>query len=195
MLMGFRKSNWKWIAGSLFLAAAMGIPVVSRAQSPGDVIRIGSPSDWSQYESYWNQLINLSAASKPPSAAAGSAGGGGSDATAAATDPKVLEQALIKNLRVSNVRLVPIFKLSGSSQVSGRITNGNSKAVTVSSVNLEVLDPSGNLVQTSAAMPEPSTIPAGATVTFQQRLDTVPPDSGYQVRLSRSNPFTIQGGV
>ena len=192
--MGFRKSNWKWIAGSLFLAAAIGLPVVSQAQSPGDVIRIGSPSDWTQYESYWNQLINLGAASKPSSAAAGSAGSS-SDATATATDPKVLEQALIRNLRVSNVRLVPIFKLSGSSQVSGRITNGNSKAVTVSSVNLEVLDSSGNLVQTSAAMPEPSTIPAGATVTFQQRLDTVPSDSGYQVRLSRSNPFTVQGGV
>ncbi len=192
MLMGFRKSNLKWIAGSLFLAAAIGLPVVSRAQSPGDVIRIGSPSDWSQYESYWNQLINLGKASKPSSASAGSPD---SKATATATDPKVLEQALIKNLRVSGVRLVPIFKLSGSSQVSGRITNGNSKAVTVSSVNLEVLDPSGNLVQTSAAMPEPSTIPAGATVTFQQRLDTVPSDSGYQVRLSRSNPFTVQGGV
>lgn len=192
--MGFRKSNWKWIAGSLFLAAAIGLPAVSQAQSPGDVIRIGSPSDWNQYESYWNQLINLGAASKPSKSAAGSAGSG-SDATATATDPKVLEQALIRNLRVSNVRLVPIFKLSGSSQVSGRITNGNSKAVTVSSVNLEVLDSSGNLVQTSAAMPEPSTIPAGATVTFQQRLDTVPSDSGYQVRLSRSNPFTVQGGV
>jgi hypothetical protein len=191
MLMGFRKSNWKWIAGTLFLAAAIGLPVVSRAQSPGDVIRIGSPSDWSQYESYWNQLLNLSATSKPPSPA----GGSGSDATATATDPKVLEQALIKNLRVSNVRLVPIFKLSGSSQVSGKITNSNSKAVTVSSVNLEVLDPSGSLVQTSAAVPEPSTIPAGATVTFQQRLDTIPSDSGYKVRLSRSNPFTIQGGV
>lgn len=194
MLMGFRKSNWKWIAGSLFLASAIGLPVVSQAQSPGDVIRIGSPSDWTQYESYWNQLINLGAASKPSSAAAGSAGSG-SDTTATATDPKVLEQALIRNLRVSGVRLVPIFKLSGSSQVSGRITNGNSKAVTVSSVNLEVLDSSGNLVQTSAAMPEPSTIPAGATVTFQQRLDTVPSDGGYQVRLSRSNPFTVQGGV
>jgi hypothetical protein len=191
MLMGFRKSNWKWVAGSLFLVAAMGFPVVSRAQSPGDVIRIGSPGAWSQYESYWNQLINLSGASKPPSAAAGST----DDATATASDPKVLEQALIRNLRVSNVRLVPIFKLSGSSQVSGRITNGNRKSVTVSSVNLEVLDSSGNLVQTSAAMPEPSTIPAGATVTFQQRLDTIPSDSGFQVRLSRSNPFTIQGGV
>ncbi len=191
MLMGFCKSNWKWIAGSLFLAAATGLPVVSQAQSPGDVIRIGSPSTWSQYESYWNQLINLSGASTPPNAAAGSGG----DAAATASDPKVLEQVLIRNLRVSNVRLVPIFKLNGSSQVSGRITNGNSKAVTVSSVNLEVLDSSGNLVQTSAAAPEPSTIPAGATVTFQQRLDTVPSDSGFQVRLSRSNPFTIQGGV
>jgi hypothetical protein len=190
MLMGFRKSNWKWIVGSFFLAAATGLPLVSRAQSPGDVIRIGSPSDWSQYESYWNQLLNLSGASKSPSAATASTG---SDSTA--TDPKVLEQQLIRNLRVGNLRLESIVKLNGSSQIAGKITNGNSKAVAVSSVNLEILDSSGKLVQTSAAIPEPSTIPAGATVTFQQRLDTVPADSGYRVRLSRSNPFTIQGGV
>ena len=75
MLMGFRKLNWKWIAGSVVLTAAIGLPVASRAQSPGDIIRIGSPSEWSQYESYWNQLIDLGAASKPASAPAGSVGG------------------------------------------------------------------------------------------------------------------------
>lgn len=190
MLMGFCKSNWKLIVGSCLLATAIGLPIGSQAQSPGDIIRIGSPSDWNQYESYWNQLLNLSGASQPPSASAGVSAG-----AETATDPQVLEQRIIKNLRVTSLRLVPILKLNGSSQLMGRITNGNKKAVTVSSVNLEVLDSSGSLVQTSAAVPEPATIPAGATVTFQQMLNTVPADSGFQVRLSRSNPFTIQGGV
>lgn len=75
------------------------------------------------------------------------------------------------------------------------ITNGNRKAVTVSSVNLEILDPFGNLVQTSAPTPEPSTIPAGETVTFQTQLYTVPANDGFQVRLSRSNPFTMGAGI
>jgi hypothetical protein len=195
MLMGFCKSNWKWIVGSFLVATAMGLPLGSQA-SPGDVIRIGSPSDWNQYDSYWNQLLNLSAP-KPPSASAGGGSGSsaGLDPTATATDPQVLEQQIIKNLRVSNLRLAPILRLNGSSQIMGKITNGNTKTVTVSSVNLEVLDSSGSLVQTSAAVPEPATIPAGATVTFQQILNTVPADGGFQVRLSRSNPFTVQGGV
>jgi hypothetical protein len=189
MLMRFRNTNWKVIVGSALLSAVVGLPLVSQAQSPGDVIRIGnSPYEWNQFQSYWNQLINLSGATTAPMAPP--EGG-----PAAAANPQFQEQALIRNLRVSNIRLAPILRLNGSSQVIGSISNRNSKSVTVTSVNLDVLDSSGALVQTTSAVPRPSTIPPGGTVTFTQELLTVPADSGYQVRLSRMAPFSIQGGV
>jgi hypothetical protein len=190
-MLGFRKSNWKWFASSVLFTAMMGFPLLTWAQASRNVIRIGSPSEWKQNESYWNQLIK-SGSSKPASDATGKAGVG---STGNAADPKITEQKSIENLRVSNLRLVPIIKLNGSSQVMGMITNANRKAVTVSSVNLEVLDSFGNLILTSAPTPEPSTIPAGETVTFQKQLYTVPADDGFQVRLSRSNPFTMGGGI
>jgi hypothetical protein len=190
-MLGFRKSNWKWFARSLLFTTVMGFPLLTWAQASRDVIRIGSPSEWKQNESYWNQLIK-SGSSKSASDATGKAGVG---STGNATDPKITEQKLIENLRVSDLRLVPIIKLNGSSQVMGMITNGNRKTVTVSSVNLEVLDPFGNLVLTSAPTPEPSRIPAGETVTFQKQLYTVPADDDFQVRLSRSNPFTMGDGI
>ena len=189
MLMGFCKLNWKWIAGSVVLAAAIGLPAASRAQSPGDIIRIGSPSEWSQYESYWNQLIDLGAASLPASAPAGSVGGD------TATDPAVLEKRLVSNIKVSNVRLIPILGLPGAANLMGSITNNNGKAVTVSSVNFDIFKSGGELYQTTAARPEPATIPPGGTVTFSQQLLTVPADSGYQARLAKSSPVTIAGGV
>jgi hypothetical protein len=189
MLMGFRKSNWKWIAGSVLLAAAIGLPVASRAQSPGDIIRIGSPSQWSQYESYWNQLIDLGAASKPASAPEGSAGAD------TATDPAVLEKRLLSNIKVSKVRLEPILGFSGASQLMGSVTNSNSKAVTVSSINFDIYKSSGELQQTTSAQPQPATIPPGGTVTFSQQLPTIPSDSGFQARLAKSSPVTIAGGV
>jgi hypothetical protein len=204
MGMRMKKAHWKVMAGSTLLSAVVGIPMVSQAQSPGDVIRIGnSPYEWSQYESYWNQLINLGRPAAPAapagtsdSGAAGTPGELGAPGTpAAAVDPQVLEKALIRNLRVSNLRLMPILKLNGSSQVMGSISNRNSKAVTVTGVNLEILDSSGTLVQTTSATPLPATVPPGGTVTFTQQLLTVPADSGFQVRLSRSAPFSIQGGV
>jgi hypothetical protein len=190
MLMGFRKSNWKWIAGAVVLAAAIGLPVASRAQSPGDIIRIGSPGQWSQYESYWNQLINLSAASKPASAPAGGSIGGDT-----ATDPAVLEKRLLSNIKVSKIRLEAIVGWSGASQLMGSITNNNSKAVTVSSVNFDIYKSSGELQQTTSAQPQPTTIPPGGTVTFSQQLPTIPADSGYQARLAKTSPVTIAGGV
>jgi hypothetical protein len=190
MLMGFRKSNWKWIAGSIFLVAAIGLPVVSRAQSPGDIVRIGSPSQWSQYESYWNQLINLGNASKAASTSAGS-----SSVTDTATDPAVLEKQLVSKLRITNIRLAPILGFSGSSQLTGSITNNNSKAVTVSSINFDIFKSSGELQQTTSATPQPATIQPGATVTFSQQLLTVPADSGFQARLAKTSPVTIEGGV
>jgi hypothetical protein len=190
MLMGFRKSNWKWIVGAAFLAAAIGLPVASRAQSPGDIIRIGSPGEWSQYESYWNQLINLSAASKPATSASGGSVGGDT-----ATDPAVLEKQLLSNIKVTKIRLEPIIGWSGASQLMGSVTNNNTKAVTVSSINFDIYKSSGDLQQTTAARPQPATIPPGGTVTFSQQLPTVPADSGYQARLAKTSPVNIEGGV
>jgi hypothetical protein len=190
MWMGFRHSNWKAIVGAVLLSSVASFPLVSQAQSPGDVIRIGSPTQWNQFESYWNQLLNLSGPQTPASPDLGSA----DPSAATSTDPQVLERTLAKNLRVSNLRLAPIVRLNGSSNLMGSITNRNSKAVTVSSINLEVLDANGNLVQTNSVAPEPATIPPGATVTFQRELLTVPADGGYRVRLSKT-PFSLQGGV
>ncbi|MGB8700943.1 MAG: FxLYD domain-containing protein [Thermosynechococcaceae cyanobacterium] len=193
MGMGFWQSKWKLIAGTGLLIASVGLPLVSRAQSPGDVIRIGnSPYDWNQFNSYWNQLINLGGATRAPS---GAAAGVPSGAPApSATDPQVLEKTLVRNLRISNMRFVPILKLNGSSQLTGSITNGNNKSVTVASINLEIYDAGGRLVQTSAVVPEPATIPAGGTVTFQKRLDTIPARGGYRAQLSKT-PIVLQGGV
>jgi hypothetical protein len=191
MIIKFYRSNWKWLFGSLLFAAVIDYSPLSLAQRSGDIIRIGSPNEWSQYEAYWHQLIKNKAQrdSKEPSV---NTNPNSSITTENSEEP---QQELIKNIRVSDLQLLPILKLNGSSQIMGKIRNGNDKAITVSSVNLEVLDSFGNLVQTSAPSPEPATIPAGETVTFQQQLNTVPADSGFQVRLSRSNPFTIQGGV
>jgi hypothetical protein len=186
-----RKTSWKYFTGSLFLMTAISFPISSQAQRSGNIIRIGSPSEWSQYESYWNQLIDLKSANPTPKARSESAS---SNSTVTETDPQVLEQALIQNLRVSNLRLVPFFRHRRSSQIIGTITNLNNKAVTVSSVNLKVLDTFGNLIQTTTAIPEPSMIPSGASVTFQQRLDMVPADRSFEVHLFRDNPFILQTG-
>jgi hypothetical protein len=191
MILKFYKSNGKYLVGVLLLTTAMNLFPSSLAQKSGDIIRIGSPSEWQQYEAYWKQLIKNSKR-RPSGEASGEIGNGDRPPTAE-TDSKELQQALVKNLRVSDLQLLPILKLNGSSQVMGKIKNGNSKAITVFSVNLEVLDASGNLVQTSAPSPEPSTIPPGETVTFQQQLNTIPFEGGFQVRLSRNNPFTILG--
>lgn len=181
-----------WLS-AILLPFILFLPSASRAQSPGDVIQIGnSPAQWSQYRDYWNQLLNLG---KPPAAPAAPASNGSTDdptsSDQAKVDPAVLEKKLAQNLRVSNLRLQRIIKLNGSSQLTGSITNRNNKPVTVNSVNLEVIGPNGALVQTVAATPEPTTIPAGATVTFQRDLPTVSVDGGYKVRLSKT-PFSIQ---
>jgi hypothetical protein len=185
-----------WLS-TILLSFILSMPIASRAQSPGDVIQIGnSPAQWSQYRDYWNQLLNLG---KPPAAPAPPGNAGNPDPTAidpaatdqAKVDPAVLEKQLARNIRVSNLRLQRIIKLNGSSQLAGSITNRNSKPVTVNSVNLEVIGPNGALAQTVAATPEPTTIPAGATVTFQRDLPTVSVDGGYKVRLSKT-PFSLQ---
>ena len=189
-LMRFWQSSWKLMLGSLLISTGMGIPLVGQAQSPGDVIQIGdSPSDWSYYQGYWQQLVNLGGATAPPTPSAPAG-----DAAATATDPAVLEQQLLRNIRVSNVRLTPIIRLNGSSQLIGSITNRNSKPVTVSSINLEIVR-GGQMIQTVSAVPEPATLAPGATVTFQRMLNTIPPDGGYQARLARTSPVMLQGGI
>jgi hypothetical protein len=190
MFLKFYKTSWKWLTGVLVLSVAMNFSTSSSAQRSGDIIRIGAPSEWNQYESYWKQLIK-DRDKRPLEEVTGKTE---NNLTPNEADSKVLEEALIKNLRVSDLRLVPIIKLNGSSLVTGKIRNNNTKAITVYSINLEVLDSFGNLVQTSAPSPEPSTIGPGQTVTFQRELYTVPFDSGYQVRLSRNNPFSINSG-
>jgi hypothetical protein len=190
MFLNFYKTSWKWLTGALILSVVMNFSISSSAQRSGDIIRIGAPSEWNQYDSYWKQLVK-DRDKRPLEEVTGKTD---NNLTSNEADSKVLEEALIKNLRVSDLRLVPIIKLNGSSQITGKIRNNNTKAITVSSVNLEVLDSFGNLVQTSTSSPEPSTIPPGETVTFQRELYTVPFDGGYQVRLSRSNPFTISSG-
>jgi hypothetical protein len=187
MNLKFYKSSLKWFIGVLLLTVGINFPLSSLAQKSGDIIRIGAPNEWSQYESYWRQLIKNSE-KKPFNDVTGKTN---EDLNPNGADLQNLEETLIKNLRVSDLRLVPIIKLNGSSLVTGKIRNNNTKAITVYSVNLEVLDSFGNLVQTSAPSPEPSTIGPGQTVTFQKELYTVPFDGGFQVRLSRSNPFSI----
>jgi hypothetical protein len=185
MLMGFRHSNWKLTLGVAVLA--VGLPFASQAQSPGDVIQIGnSPYQWSQFESYWNQLINLSAPTAAPDS-------NSITPAASATDPQVLEKELMRNIQVSQQRLAPIIGLSGSSVLMGSITNRNKKAVTVSSINFEILGPDGKMIQTASAVPDPATISPGATVTFQRQLPTVPV-KGRTVRLSNP-PLSLQGGI
>jgi hypothetical protein len=187
-----------WLS-ALLLPFMLTVSAGSRAQTPGDVIQIGSsPDQWSRYESYWNQLLNLGKPPAPPTAAPSSQPGTSDSSSispttdpAQAVDPMALEKKLVRNLRVNNLRLERIIKLNGSSQVMGSLTNRNSQAVTVNSINLEVIGPDGALAQTIAATPEPATIPAGATVTFQRQLLTVPGDGGYKVRLAKT-PFSVQ---
>jgi hypothetical protein len=186
------------IAAALVSAAGLSV-LPSQAQSAGDIVVVGgSPGQWSQNQAYWNQLLQLNrpqvappAPGVTPSAGAAPAG---TPADQAKVDPQALEKQLLRNISVSGLKLEPIIRLNGSSQVSGSVTNNNRKPVTVSGVNYQVLDANGQVLQTGAAVPKPSTIGPGQTVTFQDTLLTVPADVGAQVRLS--NPaVSLQGGV
>lgn len=191
MVVFSRRAGLTLTAASVLASIAITAPSV-RAQSAGDVIQIGgSASEQSRFRDYWNQLINLSG---PPSGAETAEAGSGQSLGDTAEDPQVLAKKLGKNLRVSNLRLVPIIRLNGSSELQGSLSNRNKQAVTVSGVNFEVLDANGNLIQTGSAAPRPATLGPGQTVTFKAELLTVPPDSRYRVRLTQ-DPFVIQGGI
>lgn len=189
MLTGFPNTLGRLLVGSVLISTVALAPQAARTQTPGDIVVIGnSPLEWSEFQSYWTQLLNLNAPSAPAETQSSSAPG------AQGEDPQVLAKKLKKNLRVSKLRLDPIIRLNGSSLAAGSLTNGNKEAVTVSSVNFEIVDSSGNLVQTGSAAPQPSTLAPGQTVTFQAELLTVPADAGHKIRLS-SDAFVVQGGV
>ncbi|NJK40656.1 MAG: hypothetical protein HC934_03475 [Acaryochloridaceae cyanobacterium SU_2_1] len=192
MVVSFRWAGLTLTAASVLASIAIVPASPARAQSAGDVVQIGGTlSDQARFLDYWNQLINLNG---PPPGADTAAPSPNESLGDAAEDPQVLAKKLSKNLKASNLRLVPIIRLNGSSELQGSLSNRNKQAVTVSGVNFEVLDASGNLIQTGSAAPRPSTLGPGQTVTFKAELLTVPPDSRYQVRLTR-DPFVVQGGI
>ncbi|NJM64522.1 MAG: hypothetical protein HC851_02060 [Acaryochloris sp. RU_4_1] len=190
-------SSRRWVVrllvGSVLMSTTGVVALPGHTQSAGDVIQIGgSTAEQAQFQDYWNQLMNLN---KPPETESTDAGDPSSPSLSESdVDPQVLAKKLSKNLRVSNLRLVPIIKLNGSSEVQGTLTNGNQQSVTVSGVNFEVLDANGKLVQTGSAVPSPSTLAAGQSVTFKAQLLTVPAGGNYKVRLTQP-AFNIQGGV
>lgn len=193
MLTGFSNTFTRLMVGSVLVSTVALAPLVGRAQTAGDIVVIGdSPREWSQFQSYWNRLLNLSAPSAP--AAAPQSGQAGPSSLESAEDPQVLAQKLKKNLKVSKLRLDPIIRLNGSSMAAGSLTNKNKESVTVASINFEIVDDRGNLIQTGSASPQPTTLAPGQTVTFQRQLLTVPADAGYKIRLS-GDPFVVQGGV
>jgi hypothetical protein len=161
------------LVGTVLVTGAA-MPVL--AQSAGDIVVVGnSPNDWSRNQANWNQLMGLS---RPKPAVMAPNAQGGKPA-GPAVDPKVLAA----NVRVSGLRLEPIIGSSGSSLLSGTITNGNRQPVTVTSVNFQVFDAQGKMIQTGSAVPRPATIGPGQSVTVQQPLLTVPADSGATVKL------------
>ncbi|MGB7413595.1 MAG: FxLYD domain-containing protein [Thermosynechococcaceae cyanobacterium] len=187
MLTGFPKTLTRLMVGSALMSTVALAPLFANAQTPGDVVVIGdSPREWSDFQSYWNQLINLNAPAAPAQS--------GSPALAGGEDPQLLAAKLKKNLQVSKLRLDPIIRLNGSSMSAGTLTNKNKESVTVSSINFEIVDGSGKLLQTGSAAPQPATLAPGQTVTFQEQLLTVPADGGYKIRLT-NDPFVVQGGV
>lgn len=193
MLTSSRRWLTRLLVGSVLTSTAVVATLPGHTQSAGDVIQIGgSASEQARFESYWNQLLNLNGPSEAESA--DTANASNADFSESNVDPQVLAKKLSKNLKVSNLRLVPIIRLNGSSEVQGTLSNRNKQSVTVSGVNFEVLDRGGNLVQTGSAVPSPSTLSPGQSVTFKAELLTVPAGGNYKIRLT--NPaFNIQGGI
>ena len=182
-----------WVGFSVVAAAQVGMMFPSFAQyqgNPGDIVVIGdSPNEWSRYRSFWLDLIQVST----PTESTGPSGESFSQSDEEPS-PEVLEAKLKKNLVVSNLKVKPILKLNGSSQVEGSLTNRNKKVVNVASVGFEILDGNGNLVRTGEARPQPSNVSPGQTVTFTTDLLGLATESSYKVRLTKS-PFVLRGGV
>ncbi len=184
MLTSIQGNIAKLAIATLLTLTVAGVPTRTQAQSPGDIVVIGdSPLQWERFRSYWNRLLDLNAPASSQQSF-----------NQPQSSPQALQEELIRNIQVSNLQLQPIIRLNGSSLLIGTLTNGNPTPVTVASVNFEILDSRGNMVQTGAATPQPATIPPGQSVTFQTTLATIPPDGGFQVRLANP-PLLLQGGV
>ncbi|WNC46007.1 FxLYD domain-containing protein [Thermosynechococcus sp. GLH187] len=176
-----------WLTSIVLLGAIAPLPALAQ-RAAGDIVIIGnSPYEWGRNQRYWNHLLNLSGATAAASTPTPSE-------TPQEVDPKVLEQQLLRNIRVGQPQLQPVLKLPGSSVVTGTVTNNNRQPVTIQSVNYEVVGPNGQILQTGAATPEPATVDPGQTVTYQQMLPTVPADIGARVRLMQP-AVRLQGGV
>jgi hypothetical protein len=164
------------------------VPLIStaKAQTVGDVVVIGtSPDQQAALQDYWNQLMGL----RTPQ---GIAEPSPTPLEAIPTpNPQQLEQVLLRNVRVSLPELRPIIGLRGSSQVRGTVTNGNSQAITVTAINYEIVDNAGNLLETGSAVPQPSTVAPGQTVTFSEDL-LATSVFGKRVRLAQP-PVVLQG--
>jgi hypothetical protein len=170
----------------LSLLALSALP--GRTQSAGDVVVIGnSPSQWSQNQFHWNQLVELNGA-KPKQSTPNPVG------DQAAANPQAIEKQLLSGIQISGVQLQPIIKLPGSSQLIGTLTNGNSQPVTIAGVNFKIVDANGKFLQSGTAVPQPATVAPGQSVTFQTTLSTIPADSGAKALLTNP-PVAIQGGV
>lgn len=153
------------------------VPTVAQAEQ--DIVIIGETAEQKQqFQSYWQQLLNLNQAAeraRPKSPV--------QSKYAARTDREVKLKKILRNLKVEDIGLDYIIQLNGSSHLSGILTNENDQPVTVLAVNYEILDRRGNLLQTGSAQPQPSTIAPGQSVTFADTLWTIAPDEAYEVRL------------
>lgn len=166
------------------------------------VIIIGdSPDQWEFYRNYWDELMlqrRPIPVGEPPSSrfqgnsfqqdtevqdGSGFPGRSGEVPIPPPLASNADTKALSQNLLVRNLRLNPIIKLNGSSQLFGVLTNRNNVPVIVSGVNFEIRDRRGVILQTGTARPAPSLLVPGQSVTFSETLITVPPDIGAQVRL------------
>ncbi|BAY51389.1 hypothetical protein NIES2134_110230 [Thermostichus vulcanus NIES-2134] len=187
MLKRYRLPFPLWLTSIVLLGAIAPLPALAQ-RAAGDIVIIGnSPSEWGRNQRYWNHLLNLSGAAAAASAPT-------TPGAPQEVDPKVLEQQLLGNIRVSQPQLEPVIRLPGSSVVKGTVTNNNRQPVTIQSINYEVVGPDGQVLQTGAVTPEPATVGPGQTVTYQQMLPTVPADIGAQVRLMQP-AVQLQGGV
>lgn len=162
---------------SLLTMFPLALPAVAQAEQ--DIVIIGETAEQKQqFQSYWQQLINLNQAAeraRPRSAV--------QPKYAARDDRDLKLQKILRNLKVEDIDLDYIIQLNGSSHLSGILTNENDQPVTVIAVNYEILDRRGNLLQTGSAQPKPSTIGPGQSVTFADTLWTIAPDEAYEVRL------------